>query len=756
MKAIWAKNIREQKNHSLAFYLKSGVTADSRLEIAASNVYRLFIDGLLIGYGPARAAHGYTRKDTYNLSQHAGRQVHIVIEVFASNINSYYIVDELPFFGAELFNGEVTVATTDDFKAYLLSDRVSKVQKYSFQRSFAESYRMEASRSNFYRGDLTLFPPAETEEVSSNTIIGRNIDYPDLASILSTEVIEEGAVSTDREKPIWKDRAIYEISDKLKGYRYDELEDYLSDDASRFVYQASDVTDASRAIGPDSYRIYRFGRSVTGFLGLKITAASQSTVYLVWDEIISSNKGEPRKERDICFYRNGSCNVIKYILAPGDYDLLTFEPTIAQYVKIIVTDGEIKVNELSMVTYENRNAHRLDFQSDDKELNDILSASANTFSQNAVDVLTDCPSRERAGWLCDSYFSGRAEKLFTGKNEIERNFLENYALAPQLKELPEGMIPMCYPGDHYDGVYIPNWSMWYIMELLNYFKNTGDADLIHASKAKVDGLVRFFRKYLNEDGLLENLENWVFIEWSRCNDADYISGVNYPSNMLYSAMLAAVSELYGDDGLRAQSEAIKVKIIEQSFNGEFFEDNAIRENGVLTLKNHLTETCQYYAFYFGTASREAFPSLFTKMVNEFGPARDDTTTYPDIARSNAIVGNYLRLELLNRYGFHAEVIRESRTFFSNMAAITGTLWEHSFESASLNHGFASIAANYIVEAITGYINVDNGAKTAFFSDRFQKLDCTVKIPVSDGELVITVKDGERTIVCPAGYEVQCR
>ncbi|MHB8962647.1 MAG: hypothetical protein ACYC5K_05790 [Saccharofermentanales bacterium] len=81
MKTVWAKNIRDQKNHSLAFYRKSEMTKDSRLEIVASNVYRLFVDGRLTGYGPARAAHGYTRRDSYDLSQYAGRQVHIVVEV---------------------------------------------------------------------------------------------------------------------------------------------------------------------------------------------------------------------------------------------------------------------------------------------------------------------------------------------------------------------------------------------------------------------------------------------------------------------------------------------------------------------------------------------------------------------------------------------------------------------------------------------------------------------------------------------------
>ena len=30
------------------------------------------------------------------------------------------------------------------------------------------------------------------------------------------------------------------------------------------------------------------------------------------------------------------------------------------------------------------------------------------------------------------------------------------------------MLPMCYPADHYDGNFIPNWAMWFVLELEEY------------------------------------------------------------------------------------------------------------------------------------------------------------------------------------------------------------------------------------------------------------------------------------------------
>ena len=61
----------------------------------------------------------------------------------------------------------------------------------------------------------------------------------------------------------------------------------------------------------------------------------------------------------------------------------------------------------------------------DEKLQIIIDAAIETYRQNAVDLFTDCPSRERAGWLCDSFFLARTEYALTGKNTIEESFLEN-------------------------------------------------------------------------------------------------------------------------------------------------------------------------------------------------------------------------------------------------------------------------------------------------------------------------------------------
>jgi len=93
------------------------------------------------------------------------------------------------------------------------------------------------------------------------------------------------------------------------------------------------------------------------------------------------------------------------------------------------------------------------------------------------------------------------------------------------------------------------------------------------------------------------------------------------------------------------------------------------------------------------------PALWERLCTEFGPSRDAARTWPDVPPSNAIVGAYLRLELLLRDGRAEQCLRECRGFFLPMVRLTGTLWENLSPQASLNHGFASFAAWLIRRAL---------------------------------------------------------
>ena len=119
---------------------------------------------------------------------------------------------------------------------------------------------------------------------------------------------------------------------------------------------------------------------------------------------------------------------------------------------------------------------------------------------------------------------------------------------------------MCYPADTWapQNNCIPNWAMWYVLELEEYLARTGDRELVDAAKPRMEALLRWFRQYENSDGMLVKLPEWVFVEWSRANFL--VQDLNFPSNMLYASMKDALARLYGLTDLASEAAQLRESI----------------------------------------------------------------------------------------------------------------------------------------------------------------------------------------------------
>jgi alpha-L-rhamnosidase len=761
---VWVEGREKEMNLNLGFranfQAKKGQKV--KLKIAASTLYRLFLNGEFIGSGPARAAHGYFRIDEYELENRLvkGKNT-IAIEVAGYNINSYYTLDQPSFLLAEVtVNGKVAIATGsgDDFETFLLKERLQKVERYSFQRPFTEYYRMQkdydrwrtASNVPVEKLKLAVFPMPK--------LLSRNVSMPEFKVLNPVEIYAKGILQKRTPDSYYKDRSLTRISPVFKGYTEQELEippvsQEIQEIAtvSQHILQVPFSSEKSLSLKSSEFYTADFGTNLSGFIGIKVKCNAPSRLLLHFDELLTnSDVAGFLRMRDVC-------NAVVYELDPGEYCLETLESYTLKYLKIMLTEGDCKIEEVYLREFaypENKNAS---FVCSNPKLNKIYAAAAQSSRQNRMDVFMDCPSRERAGWLCDSYYAGIMEKELTGYSTVAYNFLENYALPETFEYLPEGMIPMCYPADHNDGNFIPNWSLWFIIQLEDYARRNGNSKLITQLKPRVEKLLEYFSGFENEDGLLEKLKGWIFVEWSAANN--FTQDVNYPSNMLYCAALNCAAKIYGNTNYAEKSERIRRAIVQQSYNGSFFIDNAVRKDGNLTLTDNSSEVCQYYAFFFDIVNPDSHPELWRKLATEFGPLRNRNVTYPKVFPANAFMGNYMRMDLLSRYGLQSQMLSEIQDYFYSMAIQTGTLWEHMQSSASCNHGFASYIGHVLYRDVLGISNIDYLKKevSVRFSDS-ELESCRGAIPVEDE--VITLKwnrSGDTifySLQTPADYRVK--
>ena len=689
--AVWAEGQKNQMNRAFAFVLDLGKKQMGEICLSAASCYKVIADGKLMGFGPNRTAHGYARAAVYPFNAQ-----YITVEVQSHFVPNFCWVKREPFFACVLKTESGKEYFAEDFNCFALSDRVQKVRRYSFQRGFCETYINGKDRTALYFcKPQNAFPRVKTEKAELPHLLPSETLNPALSEIFAEKVIDSGYCKTSPEIAVYVDRTETLIGTVLEGFKRGEWQDFSTDEISRITYLSGAKS------GDYAYETLDFSRIVTGIVEVEIIAGNAGEVFFAFDEILSDEKLKTIKP-----FRGDTANVFKWtVKKAGVYNLSAFEPYAFRYANVITSAG-VKAN-VKVRAYENPEAGKMLFECDDKKIEQIMEAARHTFAHNAVDLLTDCPSRERAGWLSDSFFSSVAERVFTGDNKVERAFLQNYILADKSGH-PKGMIPRCYPADYYeeDG-FIPNWSLWYILEIYKYFTQYGYDETVEKSRANVEGILNYFVDFENEFGVLEDLKGWIFVEWSEANNSDHVNGINVPSNACYYASLLAAAKVYGIKGLKEKAEKVKEYLLKNAYVDGFFVDNLIRnEKGDIIPTENYTETCQYYMFFFKCADKHTHKELFDKMLNEYGKSDSSVSggnpVKKQLTPSNMIYGVYMRLELLMREQKRVELLNECVRYFYDMTQKTGTLWENNTASASCDHGFASYVSRFIIYALFGF------------------------------------------------------
>ncbi len=727
---IWIPNQTHQEklNTQLMFTAEVSSLKGAVLNLTAVDFYRLTVNGHFVGFGPARTAKGYARIDSYDLSAYDNQELYaddtsitgmihrrrpneICIEVAGYHCCSLSTARQDSFLAAELLDeaGTPVLYTGGEYEGqgfYCFHNprRARNIERYSVQRHFTEIWNehVEDPKADYLR--------TEAEPIEhSITFLPRRVPMPhyevhDAEVFVCRGTCEPGETKRinaysfqPAKEPDWG----YFLEEKVeyKPYRYV--------DACKLTQtQAGGQLPVTLQAG--EWAVVDFEQLQVGFLRWAGTALENAEVILAFTEFV--------EEEPFDLPRMNAQNVIEYHV-PKDKQLEaeSFEPYSFRQVLVLVKRGSIRLESVGYRTFEREMAGARQLPLQDPQLVGIYSAAKRTFAHNALDIYMDCPSRERAGWLCDSFFTARAEHFFFGRVPVEENYLENYLLYKNEGEFPEGVLPMAYPGDpHENNKFIPQWDMWYILEVCEYLtKRRPDVDR-ETFRPSVDGLLNFFAQYENSDGLLEKLPSWNFVEWSAANT--WVQDVNYPTNFLYAGVLEAVSKVFDRPQLWEKAEAIRLEAIRQSFNGEVFFDHAIRrEDGSLELQPHVSEAAQYYALLFGGISLDEprFEALKAHVFDNFAAFAAQCQVSESAGHGekekedgglmfcpvNAFIGFYLRLMMLQERGEKELLERDMKAFFGHMCEQTGTLWEYKTTRGSLDHGFASYAAVVLADLI---------------------------------------------------------
>jgi len=709
---VWPSGRREVRNQMVGFrceWTRGDVSASCLLRVAGADCYRVWLNGKHAGYGPARAAHGFARVDEWPLERfvRAGTN-HLAVEVLSYGIDSYAHAMQPPFLQAELERaGEIVAATRAGtgegaFAARALPERVQKVERFSKQRPFAEAYRL-APASNDWRTGHNVKDWLACEQVAQPSLLPRGVRLPSFDSVRAEAVVARGVIALkDPRPPPVKSSARDAVGKRVMGYAVDELEIDISEALNPLEFVEGDSTRQAFVEGnavpvpAGGHVFFDFGSVQGGFIGARLRCEAATRAYLVFDEIRDRGPG-----REFTL----GVGAVALDLEAGEHDFESIEPYCFRFLRVVCMDAQVTVEDLHVREFAHPAADAASYNGDDEELARIFAAARQSFRTNSVDLLTDCPSRERGGYPCDAWFTARAERDLAGEGLVERNFLENYFLVGEFRSIPPGMVPHCYPSDRMgEGQYIPNWAMWLVIQLGDYCLRTGDDPLRDLARPRVEAILDWFAPFHNELGLLEDLAGWVFVEWSDANNC--VRAVNHPTNMVYARCLEAAAQLYQRDDWAVQAERIRSAVRELSWDGRWFADQSVRVDGKLVRSETRSETCQYHAFSFNTADMETHADAWRRLRDEWGPLRalgggeEEPPEKSELVPANLLYGCMLRFELLLQHGENEKLLEEIRYVFGPQAELTGTLWEHLEPKSSCNHGFASRVCGYLLDPPT--------------------------------------------------------
>ncbi|MBQ7444866.1 MAG: hypothetical protein IJS71_02865 [Clostridia bacterium] len=694
--------------------------------VAARSFYRLYVNGRLCAHGPARAASGYLRIDDIDVTKYVKEGPN----VFAFEVTSYgnpfggYANDTVLGPGllrAAIISGEKEVLSSPaTFAGIRLTQRVQYAERISHCRAMTEIYDLDDAYTA-WRTDRSLCADKVAAVPDGSVLIGRGSPLPTLKRKKITRFVTAGRAEIDDNVPFednWFERSIGFYKDLAER----PLRDYVRTveqplrPGDRFSFTENGAASFSAEDGEPAsfYFEYDLGTQEVGFIDVTLETSDPCTVDIIHleSQYVYCGKDE---------ISGGANPVTRIRVQGGRISFTSMEPMIGRYFKVIFRGcASAKLLKLAVRQYTTPETRTCGFLTSDDNVNRLFEAAALTFRLNTLDIFMDCPERERGGWLCDSYWTGRAERMIPGGHKVERDFIENFLLT-DASMMWRGFFPECYPSNKSsfsECAGITTWSFWLMLELCEYAKETNDIEFAEKHRQRIEAFVDGFKTLIGPTGLLENLP-WCFIDWSLSNEGEYLTPVSTAANALASKMMRNLGELYGRDDWKELGDNMCLILREAILRGgtpgkgpAFIPDAFNIADGRLVPKERFTESCAYLTVWSGIIDKTNAPLTLFNIVRAMGPC-PEFNPHPRVGRAGLFIGLQYRFDMLAKLGEYDTLFRELNTFYgAQLREGPGTLWENpDIRCTSYCHGFTSFAAVQLLRDILGIGIPDARTKT---------------------------------------------
>jgi alpha-L-rhamnosidase len=561
------------------------------LRLFADQTFHLWFNGVYLGRGPTFFHPNRRPVHTFDLKPHlvAGTNV-LAIRVHSAGIPLHnYIASGSPGIVARLDltdHSEVTQTLISDHQ-WRGTDQTgwsNSTPRRSWAIGFVESFDSQIAPENWIGSDFDdhLWPAAEERPLFPPGVRGIFFpaDLPPLRyewipahTLLGTYAIQGDAPLLPPDAPTNAyGEALMTQPWSAAGVKA-SIWGSLNDSGGGLMIQG---------LHPDQTLslVFDLGAQYTGGFGFDLMSDSPGLIEIGWGELIENDRP--------AMLRKGNTYADRYQARQGANHWLPHGFSSGRYLTLILRQftGSVTFHRVGILSSEPDLHWAASFSCNRPVLNDIWNLCARTQKVGTQEGLMDCPTREQAAYVGDGNPVAQWIYHLTGDARHWRHLIrETFAVQSE-----EGLIKtQVFSG--MQGILL-DYCLLAIVGARNYWKETGDRDLLREILPAADRLIGWFKQRTDENGRfnvpLESLPRnigWavapasaadaftncgflIFIDhpgtgWHNVGDPGIErKGMNTGINALYAIALRALAELHqaveSPDASRFQAEADRV------------------------------------------------------------------------------------------------------------------------------------------------------------------------------------------------------
>lgn len=450
--------------------------------------------------------------------------------------------------------------------------------------------------------------------------------------------------------------------------------------------------------------VFDFGVNMAGFCRLKIKGLAGTKITLKYGELLKKDGRLEQGNIDVYFQRDNNdapqqkvpgeiFQMDTYILKGGEDEVFTPSFTYHgfQYVEVESSDPIVLTKDNLTALFLHTDVKPVgSFSCSNDLLNKIWKASTQSYLSNLHSIPTDCPQREKNGWLADAHISIDLGLLnYDGITFYEKwmnDFIDNQRELGNLS----GIIPSA--GWGYETWIGPVWDAALFIipnALYNYY---GDSRCIEKLYATCERYLSYLKTKEVEGSLNYGLGDWV--PYKTKTPTDYTSTCFYYQDQVLMARFAA---LLGKDAAPYQLKAASLK---ELINKKYFKaDSASYANG--------SQTALATALYLNLVPKE-YEQRVADKLHESIKANGYHLDF-------GMLGSKFVPAMLTKYGYvedaYKMVAQETEPSWGawiqkGMTTLPETwILDENFKDASLNHVFLGDVSAWMCNSLAG-INYD--------------------------------------------------